>query len=60
VYERIIIKWRELYNLGDHMAIDEGMPKWRGRLSFRCYLKSKPLKYGIKCYQIPIATTAGI
>ena len=50
VYDRIIGRWRELYNPGEHIAIDEGMLKWRGRLSFRVYMKSKPVKYGIKSY----------
>ena len=34
--------------LGEHIDIDEGMLKWRGRLSFRVYNKEKPTKYGIK------------
>ena len=39
-----------MYNLNEHIAIDEGMLKWRGRLSFRVYNKNKPIKYGIKSY----------
>ena len=37
-----------MYSLGEHIAIDEGMLKWKGRLSFRVYNKEKPTKYGIK------------
>ena len=36
--------------MGEHIAIDKGMLKWRGRLSFRIYNKDKPTKYGIKVY----------
>ena len=50
VYEMLTEQWREMYSLGEHIAIDEGMLKWRGRLSFRVYNKDKPTKYGIKAY----------
>ena len=39
-----------LYNPGEQILIDEGMLKWRGRLSFRVYNKDKPTKYSIKAY----------
>ena len=50
IFETLVEKWRELYAVGEHIAIDEGMLKWRGRLSFRVYNKDKPTKYGIKAY----------
>ena len=50
VYDVIVNRWRDLYNLGEHISIDEGMLKWRGRLGFRVYNKDKPIKYGIKSY----------
>ena len=50
IYDHIIGKWRELYQLGENIAIDEGMLKWRGRLKFKVYMKNKPIKYGLKFY----------
>ena len=37
ILDYLVNKWRELCALGKHIAIDEGMLKWRGRLSFRVY-----------------------
>jgi len=50
VYNLIVERWRSLYNLGEFISIDEGMLKWRGKLSFRVYSKDKPIKCGIKSY----------
>ena len=50
IFDQIVEKWRLLYNPGEQISIDEGMLKWRGRLSFRVYNKDKPTKYGIKAY----------
>ena len=48
VYSIVVSRWHELYSMGEHISIDEGMLKWRGRLSFRVYMKNKSVKYGIK------------
>jgi len=37
---------------GKNLSIDETMVKFKGRIKFRQYIKSKPVKYGIKCYLI--------
>jgi len=50
VHDLLTERWRSLYHLGEHVTIDEGMVKWRGRLSFRVHNKNKPIKYGIKSY----------
>ena len=50
ILETLVEKWQEVYAVGEHIAIDEGILKWRGRLSFRVYNKDKPTKYGIKAY----------
>ena len=57
VYSLIVERWRSLYNLGEAISIDEGMMKWRGRLSFRVYQKDKPTKYGVKSYILADAKT---
>ena len=50
VFDLLVEKWRTLYALGEHIALDEGMLKRRGRLSFRVYNKDKPTKYRIKAF----------
>ena len=57
IFEYLSGKWRTLYSLGEYIAIDEGMLKWRGRLSFRVYNKDKPTKYGIKAYILADSTS---
>ena len=58
VFDYLSDKWHTLYSLGEYIAIDKGMLKWRGRLSFRVYNKDKPTKYGIKAY-ILVDSTSG-
>ncbi|XP_014674059.1 PREDICTED: piggyBac transposable element-derived protein 4-like [Priapulus caudatus] len=50
VLDHLVTKFRELYNPGQNISIDEGMLLWRGRLTFRVYNPAKPVKYGIKSY----------
>jgi len=38
------------YKPNKHMAIDEAMIKWTGRLSYKQYLPAKPIKRGIKVW----------
>ena len=45
-------RFRTIYTPAQHIAIDEGMVPWKGRLSFRQYLPNKPDKFGIKLYQL--------
>lgn len=41
------------YNIpGKKVNIDETMIKYKGRLKFRQFISSKPVKYGIKCFLI--------
>lgn len=34
------------------ICVDEALCPWRGRLSFRVYMKDKPTKWGIKLYEL--------
>lgn len=43
-------KIRQVYYPGKNLSLDESMVLWRGRLSFRQYIKNKRHKYGIKLY----------
>ena len=35
----------------EEISIDESMVPFKGRLSFKQYMKDKPCKFGIKCYE---------
>lgn len=43
-------KMAEVYYPGQNLSLDESMVLWRGRLSFRQYIKNKRHKYGVKLY----------
>lgn len=43
-------KMDSVYSPDKNLSIDESMLLWRGRLSFRQYIKNKKHKYGIKFY----------
>jgi hypothetical protein len=58
ILDALIPKFREYYNPHEHIAIDEGMLKWKGRLVFRVYNPMKPIKYGIKSYILADSHTA--
>lgn len=45
-------KMAAVYYPSKELSIDEGMVLWRGRLSFRQYMKGKRHKYGIKIYSL--------
>lgn len=45
-------KMREIYYPKRELSIDESMVLWRGRLSFRQYVKGKRHKFGIKLYAL--------
>lgn len=51
-------KMKEIYYPTRDLAIDESLMLWRGRLSFRQYMKSKASRYGIKFYVL--ADTFGV
>ena len=52
VLDHLLAKFKELYQPGEEISIDEGMLPWRGRLAFRVYNPRKPVKYGIKNYML--------
>ena len=43
---------RDAYVPEKNLALDESMLLWRGRLSFRQYIKTKKHRYGIKFYEL--------
>lgn len=40
----------QVYTPEQHLALDEGMVPWKGRLSFKVYIPNKPDKFGMKLY----------
>ncbi len=38
------------YNLGESITVDEAMIPFNGTLSFKQYMKDKPVKHGIKFF----------
>lgn len=45
------------YSVGTNVTIDEKLEPFRGRCSFRQYIKSKPAKYGIKIFLLTDSKT---
>ena len=41
-----------------HLSVDEGMIRYKGRLFFRKYMPRKPVKWGIKVWMAAEANTA--
>ncbi|KAM9811769.1 piggyBac transposable element-derived protein 4-like isoform X2 [Syngnathus typhle] len=50
VLDYIVEKFKEMYQPGQNICIDEGMMLCRSRLSFRVFNPKKNIKYGIKSY----------
>ncbi len=46
------------YNLGESISVDEAMIPFKGRLSFKQYMKDKPVKHGIKVFVLSMHTGA--
>ena len=44
--DHLTSRFQETYTLYGHATIDKSMIKFKGRLSFRQYLLSKPIKWG--------------
>ena len=51
-YEAFVNNCMKHYTLGPCVTIDEMLEDFRGRCSFRQYIKSKPAKYGLKVFAL--------
>jgi hypothetical protein len=56
VFDLINNKIKSIYTPSGFLTVDEGMVPFRGRLSFRVYMKNKPNKYGIRIEMVCDAT----
>lgn len=50
IFDLFTEKFKKCYNPGSHITVDEQLVSFRGRCSFRVYMKSKPDKYGLKIW----------
>lgn len=50
--EHLISKFKGNYTPSEHLAIDEYLSLWKGRLSFRIYIPSKRERYGVKVFML--------
>ncbi|XP_047028874.1 piggyBac transposable element-derived protein 4-like [Helicoverpa zea] len=50
--DMLTLNFRKIYNAGEELSLDESLLLFRGRLSFRQYIKSKKARYGIKFYEL--------
>ena len=49
--------YRQVYQPGRDLSVDESMVKFKGRLCFRQYMPDKPTKYGIKDFVLAESST---
>lgn len=52
VWDKIMINLKKHYIPGANLTVDEQLVPYRGRVSFRQYIPSKPDKYGMKIWWI--------
>lgn len=52
VYDMFISHCENNFSLGEYVTIDEQLVPFRGRCSFRQYIKSKPARYGLKIFTL--------
>ena len=56
----LIPKFESEYTIHQECTIDEAMIPFKGRLSFKQYMKAKPMKWGIKVFVLADATNGYI
>lgn len=57
IFEKFIENCAANYSCSEYLCVDEMLVKFRGRCSFRMFIKSKPGKYGLKIQCICDAKT---
>ena len=58
VYSHLRRKFKELYVPGENVCIDEAICPWRGKVGFRVYMKDKPVRWGMKLYELCESSSA--
>ena len=57
LFDSLNEKFKEIYIPDEYIAIDEAIVPWRGRVTFRVYIRNKPTKWGIKLYELCESTS---
>ncbi|KAG5865093.1 hypothetical protein JTB14_025600 [Gonioctena quinquepunctata] len=52
IFDMFFLNFKRRMYPGSHMTVDEQLLGFRGRASFRVYMRSKPDKYGIKLWAL--------
>lgn len=52
IFETFVKNCENGYHTSEFITIDEMLPAFRGKCSFRIYIPSKPNKYGIKIFAL--------
>ena len=55
--DTLIVNFKYTYTPDENVTVDESMIKFKGRLRFRQYLPSKPIKWGIKAWALCESST---
>ena len=45
-------KFKSMYTLDKHIAVDEELLLWKGRLGFKQYIPNKRGRFGIKIFSV--------
>lgn len=52
IFEHVVENFQKHYVPGENVTLDEQLVPFRGRCSFKQYIKSKPARYGIKVFAV--------
>ena len=52
IYHDIVQKFKELFNCSREISIDEAMVPFKGRLAIKVRMPDKPIKFGVKFFQL--------
>ena len=52
IYHDIVQKFKELFNCSREISIDEAMVSFKGRLAIKVRMPDKPIKFGVKFFQL--------
>ena len=58
IIDNIRQSFKEHYGPHEHISVDKAMIPFKGRLSFKQYMKDKPVKFGIKMWVLADSVTA--
>lgn len=57
IFEKVVSNSQQAYTISEYATLDEHLEGFRGRCSFRQYIRNKPAKYGIKIFMLCDART---